>query len=93
MKPTLFILDTIPLTNLLDLKRYEPIININLAANFHHFGNVLVIKPEDLITAVFLVSIIQGYLDHIAFDQLHLSRATLLIKEQKRLFFPQLVFR
>lgn len=65
------------LTNLPDLQRYESIINIDLAANFHNFGDVFVVKPENLITAVVLVSIIQGNLDHVTLLQLHLSSAAL----------------
>lgn len=77
MGATLFMFSTRPLTNFLDLQRYETVVDVDLAANFHHFGNVLVVEPEDLITAVFLVSIVQGYLDHVALLQLHLSCAAL----------------
>lgn len=74
---TLSISATPALTNLFDLQGYESIVNVDLAANFHHFGNVLVVKPEELITAVVLVSIVQGNLDHVALLQLHLSCAAL----------------
>lgn len=50
--------DTGLLTNLLDLQRDEPIVDVDLAANFHHFGDVLIVQPEDLITAVVLVGIV-----------------------------------
>lgn len=47
-----------PLTNLLDLKGHESIINVDLAADFDYIGNVLVVQPEDLRTAVLLITII-----------------------------------
>lgn len=65
------------LTNFLDLQGYESVVNVDLATNFHHFGNVLVVEPEDLLTAVLLITIVQGYLDHVALLQLHLSCAAL----------------
>lgn len=68
---------TLPLTNLLDLEGYESVVNVDVAANFHHFGDVLVVEPEDLIAAVVLLSIVQGNLDHVALLQLHLSSAAL----------------
>ncbi len=70
-------LATPTLTNLLDLQGYEPVINVDLAANLHNFSDVLVVEPEELITAVVLVSVIQGYLDRVALLQLHFSCATL----------------
>lgn len=77
MGQTIYECATPSLTNLFDLQGNEPVINVDLAANLHHFGNVLVVEPEELLTAVFLLSIIQGNLDHLALLQLHLSCATL----------------
>lgn len=65
------------LTNFLDLQRHESIINVDLAPKLHHLGNILIVKPEDLVAAVVLVSIVQGNLDHVALFQLHLSCAAL----------------
>lgn len=62
-----------PLTNLLDLQRYESVVNVDLAANFHHFGDVFVVEPEELLAAVLHVCIVQSDLDHVALLQLHLS--------------------
>ena len=68
---------SLPLTNLLDLQGNETIVNVDLAANFHYFGDVLVVEPEDLLTAVLHGTVIQGNLDHVALLQLHLSCAAL----------------
>lgn len=75
------------LTYLLDLQGHESIINVNLAAHFHHIGDVLVVQPEDLITAVVLVGVVQGDLDHVALLQLDLGCATLSHHWHKRCYF------
>ena len=73
----IFVLDAPRLTDLLDLQGYESVVDVDLAPDFHHFGDVLVVEPEDLLAAVLLKSVVQGDLDHVALLQLHLSRAAL----------------
>lgn len=73
---------TLQLTDLLDLQRNESVVNVNLAAHFHHFDDVLVVEPEQLLRAVLHVGVVQGDRDHVALLQLHLGRATLSKRHQ-----------
>lgn len=77
------------LTDLLDLQRNESVVDVDLAANFHHSGDVLVVEPEELIRTVLHVSVVQGDLDRVALHQLHLSSAALSKHHQGMMNFSQ----
>lgn len=65
------------LTYFFDLQGYESIIDVDLASNFHHSGDVLVVQPEGLLAAFLNVSVVQGDFNHVALLQFHLSRTAL----------------
>lgn len=65
------------LTNFLNLKGHETIINEDMASDLQDLGDVLVVEPQDFFVTVVFVLVVQGKLDSITLLQLNLSCATL----------------
>ena len=66
-----------PLTDLFDLEGHEAVVDVDLAAELHHIGDVLVVQPQGLVITVLLEGVVQGQLDHVTLLQLHLRLAAL----------------
>lgn len=81
----------LPLAYFFDLQGDEAVVDVDLAADIHHFGDVLVVQPEDLLAAFFDVSVVQGDFNHVALLQLHLS-CTALSKDCVRRWFFVCIF-
>lgn len=65
------------LTNFLDLKGNQTIINVDVASDLHNLGDVLVVEPQHLVVAFLHELVIKCDLDGFSLFQLNLSSATL----------------
>ena len=64
-------------TDFLDLEGHEAVVDVDVAAQLHHLGDVLVVEPQVGLVTVVHVLVVQRQLNGLPLLQLHLGSATL----------------